>query len=187
MSRYRDPQLQVTENLCDLQILSPNIYHCFKIESIIYFQQMVIQVLVKTQNVYCSRHQCAKGYNVGPASEPPSDQRFFSWDCWAKGILSPGVLLVPQDVQRQTAVTAYLLLFAFELQSYDDWCPVISDLDYFGRQSMISDYDFGRCAVKSDGEFGRSAVNSDAAVNSNGDFGRCAMNSDAQLSSLLYH
>ena len=47
--------------------------------------------------------------------------------------------LVPQDVQRQTAVTAYLLLFAFELQSYDDWCPVISDLDYFGRQSMISD------------------------------------------------
>ena len=29
MSRYRDPQLQVTEHLCDLRNLSPNIYLCF--------------------------------------------------------------------------------------------------------------------------------------------------------------
>ena len=61
VSRYRNPQLQAIENLCDLQNLSPNIYHCLKIKSIIYFQQMVIRELVKTQNVYCSRHQCAKG------------------------------------------------------------------------------------------------------------------------------
>ena len=32
--RYRDPQLQVTGNLRDLQTLGPNIYQCFKIESI---------------------------------------------------------------------------------------------------------------------------------------------------------
>ena len=30
VSRYRDPQLQVTENLCDLRNLSPNIDQCFK-------------------------------------------------------------------------------------------------------------------------------------------------------------
>ena len=35
--RYRDPQLQVTENLCYLRNLNPNIYQCFKIESIFYF------------------------------------------------------------------------------------------------------------------------------------------------------
>ena len=76
MSRYRDPQLQVTESLCYLQNLSPNIYQCIKIESIFYFKQLVIQVVVKhrmstvvdigvlgvkTQNVYCSRHQCSRG------------------------------------------------------------------------------------------------------------------------------
>ena len=37
VSRYRDPQLQVTENLCDLRNLGANIYQCFKIESIFYF------------------------------------------------------------------------------------------------------------------------------------------------------
>ena len=37
VSRYRDPQLQVTENLCYLRNSSPNIYQCFKIESIFYF------------------------------------------------------------------------------------------------------------------------------------------------------
>ena len=34
LSRYLDPQFQVTENLCDLRKLSPTIYQCFKIESI---------------------------------------------------------------------------------------------------------------------------------------------------------
>ena len=37
VSRYRDTQLQVAENLCDLQNLGPNIYQCIKIESIFYF------------------------------------------------------------------------------------------------------------------------------------------------------
>ena len=37
VSRYRDPQLQVTENLCSLWNSRPNIYQCFKIESIILF------------------------------------------------------------------------------------------------------------------------------------------------------
>ena len=37
VSRYRDTQLQVTENVCDLSNLSPNIYQCFKIEGIFYF------------------------------------------------------------------------------------------------------------------------------------------------------
>ena len=64
VSRYRDPQLQVTENLCYLWNLSPNIYQCFKIESIFNFKQPVIQVLTKTQNVYCSRHQCYKGWGI---------------------------------------------------------------------------------------------------------------------------
>ena len=64
MSRYRDTQLQVTENLSDLQNLSPNIYQCFKIGSIFYFKKLVIQVLIdmiEGQNDYCSRHQCAEG------------------------------------------------------------------------------------------------------------------------------
>ena len=59
VSRYRDPQLQVAENLCYLRNLSPNIYQCFKIRRIFNFYQLVIQVLIKTQNVYCSRHQCS--------------------------------------------------------------------------------------------------------------------------------
>ena len=37
----------MTENLCDLQNVSPNIYQCFKIESIFYFYQLIIQVLIK--------------------------------------------------------------------------------------------------------------------------------------------
>ena len=36
VSRYRDTQLHVTENLCYLRNLSPNIYQCFKIEGIYY-------------------------------------------------------------------------------------------------------------------------------------------------------
>ena len=36
VSRYRDPQLQVTENLCDLRNLGLNIYHYFKIEGIFF-------------------------------------------------------------------------------------------------------------------------------------------------------
>ena len=35
--RYRDTQLQVTENVCDLWNLSPSIYQCFKIEGIFFF------------------------------------------------------------------------------------------------------------------------------------------------------
>ena len=31
VSRYRDPQFQVTENLCGLLNLSPNIYQCVRI------------------------------------------------------------------------------------------------------------------------------------------------------------
>ena len=57
VSRYRNPQLQVTENLCSL---SSNTYQCLKIESIFNFQQLVMQVLMKTQNVYCSQHQCSE-------------------------------------------------------------------------------------------------------------------------------
>ena len=37
VSRYRDPQVQVTENLCYLWNLSPNKYQCIKIESTFYF------------------------------------------------------------------------------------------------------------------------------------------------------
>ena len=37
VSRYRDPQLQVTENVCYLWNLTLNIYQCFKIEGIFYF------------------------------------------------------------------------------------------------------------------------------------------------------
>ena len=33
--------------MCDLRNLGPSIYQCFKIENIFYFQQLVIQVLVK--------------------------------------------------------------------------------------------------------------------------------------------
>ena len=50
MSRYRDPQLQVTENLCDLRNLSPNIYQCFKIEGLFIFNNWlsgVIQFVIK--------------------------------------------------------------------------------------------------------------------------------------------
>ena len=32
VSRYRDPQLQVTENLCYSRNFSPNIDHCFNAE-----------------------------------------------------------------------------------------------------------------------------------------------------------
>ena len=64
MSRYREPQLQETENSCYLWKLSPRIYQSFKIESIFYFKQLVIQVPLKTQNVYCSRHQWCMGKGV---------------------------------------------------------------------------------------------------------------------------
>ena len=40
--RYRDPQLQVTENLFDLRNLIPDIYQCFKISSIFYCYQLII-------------------------------------------------------------------------------------------------------------------------------------------------
>ena len=30
----------------------------------IYFEQLVIEVVIKTQNVYCSRHRCAKGSSI---------------------------------------------------------------------------------------------------------------------------
>ena len=69
---YRDPQLQMTENLCDLWNLSTNIYECFKSESIFYFEQLVIEVVVKTQNVYCSRHQCWI----------PAPGKVMFWSCW---------------------------------------------------------------------------------------------------------
>ena len=35
--RYRDTQLQVTENLCDLLNLGPDIYQFFKFKGIFYF------------------------------------------------------------------------------------------------------------------------------------------------------
>ena len=60
VSRYRDPQLQVTEIFCDLRNLSPKIYQCFKIGGIFYSQQPINRGYTcanKTQNVYCSRHQ----------------------------------------------------------------------------------------------------------------------------------
>ena len=60
MSRYRDPQLQVTENLCYFWSLSPIIYQFFKIEGKFYCETLlirVIQLLIKTQNVHCSRNQ----------------------------------------------------------------------------------------------------------------------------------
>ena len=37
VARYRDTQLQVTENVCDFWNLNPNMYQCFKIEGIFYF------------------------------------------------------------------------------------------------------------------------------------------------------
>ena len=43
VSHYRDTQLQVTENICYLCNLSPNIYQCFKIERIFYSDQLVIR------------------------------------------------------------------------------------------------------------------------------------------------
>ena len=61
VSRYRDTQLQVTENVPDLQNLRPNIYQFSKIGSTFYFKKLVIQVLIEGQDVYCIRHQCAKG------------------------------------------------------------------------------------------------------------------------------
>ena len=38
VSRYRDTQLQVGENVSDLWNLSLNIYQCFKIEGIFYYK-----------------------------------------------------------------------------------------------------------------------------------------------------
>ena len=43
MFRYRDTQLQVTENVCDLRNLGPNIYQCFKIKGKCYFYQLDIR------------------------------------------------------------------------------------------------------------------------------------------------
>ena len=37
MKLCRDTQLQVTENVCDLWNLGPDIYQCFKIEGICHF------------------------------------------------------------------------------------------------------------------------------------------------------
>ena len=47
MSRYREPQLQVTENVCDLCYLGPNIYQCFKIEGIYTFNNWLYRWLYK--------------------------------------------------------------------------------------------------------------------------------------------
>ena len=65
VSRYRDTQLQVTENV----LICPNMYQCFKIEGIFYFlitgyQGLYRPVLIKTHNVYCSRDQCSMSYRT---------------------------------------------------------------------------------------------------------------------------
>ena len=67
VSRYRDTQLQVAENVCDLCNLSPDISkNMFQDWRHILFlttghQGYVIQMLIKTQtNVYCSRHHCSR-------------------------------------------------------------------------------------------------------------------------------
>ena len=49
VSRNRDTQLQVNENVCYLWNLSPNIYQSFKIEGIFYCEQSYNIVLTKTQ------------------------------------------------------------------------------------------------------------------------------------------
>ena len=69
VSRYRDPQPQVTENVCYLRNLSPNIIYISVSRLKAYFTfnnwlSGVTQVLIKTQNVYCSRHQCSKGLSL---------------------------------------------------------------------------------------------------------------------------
>ena len=69
VSRYRDPQLQVTENYCDLGNLGLKIYQCFKIKDIFLLLINGCRGANKTQNVYCCRHQCCRGkcrerYNV---------------------------------------------------------------------------------------------------------------------------
>ena len=58
MSRYRDTQLQVTENVCYVLNLSPNIYISvsrlkayFIVDSLL---SGVIRVQIKTQNIYFS-------------------------------------------------------------------------------------------------------------------------------------
>ena len=42
VSRYRDTQLQVTENVCYLRNFSLNLYQYFKIEGIFYCEQFAI-------------------------------------------------------------------------------------------------------------------------------------------------
>ena len=43
VSRYRETQLQVTENVCYLRNIRPNIYQCFKIKGIFYSEQLVLR------------------------------------------------------------------------------------------------------------------------------------------------
>ena len=64
LSRYRDTQLQVTENLCDLRNLSPNIYQRFTIEGIFYCEQLALRGYTganKNTGYLLHRHQCSKG------------------------------------------------------------------------------------------------------------------------------
>ena len=37
VSRYRDPQLQVTKYVCDWGNFTPTLYECFKISNLFYF------------------------------------------------------------------------------------------------------------------------------------------------------
>ena len=59
VSRYRDPQLQVTENLFYLRKLSPDTYQCFKIESIFNFKQLVIGGYTGAKN-----HRMSTGIDI---------------------------------------------------------------------------------------------------------------------------
>ena len=81
VSRYRDTQLQVTENVCDLWNVYPDIYHCFKI------YQLLLQLLIKRQNVYCGRYQCSKGVFSG--ANPMVSSVRLGWVCyWCYTVLT---------------------------------------------------------------------------------------------------
>ena len=69
MSRYRDPQLQVTENMCDLRNLSTNISVFQDWKHILLLTTGYTGASknkdVRKQNVYCGLHQCSKGQDNG--------------------------------------------------------------------------------------------------------------------------
>ena len=65
VSRYCDTQLQVTENLCYLWNLTPNIYQCFRIEGIFSCKQLVIRGYTgANKNNRMSTAVCMSGLRV---------------------------------------------------------------------------------------------------------------------------